>query len=155
MSIIKHSIKPFINKNTNIKWSEMDKTLWFRFLIQSLAVVDRAGKSLLNIDRAFNIWKEIIEILNKYNDILPIRVLIIVVDEDFTFIIMEFEVKYIDQPHVKGEKISFRVHWMDGSISEEPLSHLFPGSKLIVNEWLWENLPYITDTLVQEILKYF
>ena len=83
---------------------------------------------------------------------MPIRVLIIVVDEDFTFIIMEFEVKYIDQPHVKGEKISFRVHWMDGSISEEPLSHLFPGSKLIVNEWLWENLPYITDTLVQEIL---
>ena len=32
----------------------MDKTLWFRFLIQSLAVVDRAGKVPLNIVCAFN-----------------------------------------------------------------------------------------------------
>ena len=33
----------------------MSCSLRISFLLQSLAVVDRAGKSLLNIDRAFNI----------------------------------------------------------------------------------------------------
>ena len=32
----------------------MDKPFWFHFLIQSLAVVDRAGKPPLNIENLFN-----------------------------------------------------------------------------------------------------
>ena len=67
---------------------------------------------------------------------------------------MEFEVKYIDQPHVKGEKISFRVHWMDGSISEEPIKNLIPGCKYLIAKWLYDNCAITTEKLNSEILKH-
>ena len=94
------------------------------------------------------------EILNKYNDNLPIKVLLTQVVYDFT-LNMEYLVNYIDRPRFYGAKVTFVVHWADGSASEEDLANLIPGSIRLVEEYLYDYGVYMSDFLREKILNYF
>lgn len=51
-------------------------------------------------------------------------------------------------------KLFFRVHWTDGSISEDPIKNLIPGCKYLIAKWLYDNCAITTEKLNSEILKH-
>ena len=62
---------------------------------------------------------------------------------------MEFPVDYIDRPRLYGKTVTFLVHWEDGSVTEEEVSNLIPGSVQLVEQYLFEfGDPYINTVLI-------
>lgn len=69
--------------------------------------------------------------------------------------LMEFPVDYIERPRLYGKLVTFLVHWSDGSVTEEEVSNLIPGSVMLVEEFLVEFGDIMTDLLRERILSYF
>ena len=68
---------------------------------------------------------------------------------------MEFPVLKIERPRLYGDKVTFLITWEDGSVTEEDLSNLIPGSIQLVEEYLIEYEDIMTDFLRKQILSYF
>ena len=68
---------------------------------------------------------------------------------------MEFPIDFIERPRLYGNTVTFLVHWSDGSVTEEEVKNLIPGSVFLIEQYLLEYSDYMTDKLREKILAYF
>lgn len=68
---------------------------------------------------------------------------------------MEYPVAFIERPRLYGDRVTFLVHWVDRSVSEEEVKNLIPGSVFLLEQWLVEYEDTIADKLRERILSYF
>lgn len=66
---------------------------------------------------------------------------------------MEYPVDHINCPRLIDDEVYFYVHWTDGTVTQEPVTHLIPGCADLLKIYIEEHKNTLNGMVLRKILE--